>query len=108
MTQKNADALKDWHRADVVAELKKKGWSVRALSIAAGLSPNTLKGALQFPYPKGEQIIAAAIIFRRLSFVPSANSGSRFSSHRFAWILASENLEASSHYGIKNTSIGLV
>ncbi len=61
MTQKNADALKDWHRADVVAELKKKGWSVRALSIAAGLSPNTLKGALQFPYPKGEQIIAAAI-----------------------------------------------
>lgn len=57
MTQKNAD----WHRADIVAALKKKGWSVRKLSLAAGLSPDTLKGALQFPYPKGETIIAAAI-----------------------------------------------
>ena len=27
----------DWHRADVVAALKKAGWSVRALSIASGL-----------------------------------------------------------------------
>ena len=36
----------DWHRADVVAALKKVGWSVRALSIASGLGPNTLKNAL--------------------------------------------------------------
>jgi Ner family transcriptional regulator len=60
MVQKNAEAL-DWHRADVVAELKKKGTSVRKLSIQNGLSPNTLKSALQFKYPKGERIIAAAI-----------------------------------------------
>ena len=52
MVQKNAEAL-DWHRADVVAELKKKGTSVRKLSIQNGLSPNTLKSALQFKYPKG-------------------------------------------------------
>ena len=57
MEQKNAD----WHRADVVAALKKKGWSVRALSIASGLAPDTLRVALQVSYPKGERIIAAAI-----------------------------------------------
>ena len=51
----------DWHRADVVAALKKKGTSVRRLSIENGLSPHTLQSALQFKYPKGERIIAAAI-----------------------------------------------
>ena len=51
----------DWHRADIVAALKKQGWSVRSLSVAAGLSPNTLKGALTGPYLKGERIIAEAI-----------------------------------------------
>lgn len=52
---------KDWHRADVVAALKKRGWSVRSLSIASGLAPSTLGTALQCPYLKGEQIIANAI-----------------------------------------------
>ena len=51
----------DWHRADVVAALKKVGWSVRALSIASGLGPNTLKNALSQPYPKAERIIADAL-----------------------------------------------
>ena len=58
--QKNA-APKNWHRADIVAALKKKGWSRRALSMEAGLSPNTLRSALAAPYLKGERIIAAAI-----------------------------------------------
>lgn len=60
MTQKNAD-YQDWHRADVVAALRKKGLSVRRLSVEAGLSPNTLKSALQFKYPRGERIIADAL-----------------------------------------------
>jgi Ner family transcriptional regulator len=51
----------DWHRADIVAELKKKGWSLAALSRHVGLSPNTLKTALAAPYLKGEKIIATAI-----------------------------------------------
>lgn len=58
MAQKNADTVKDWHRADVVAAVRKKGKNIRQLSIDAGLSPNTLKSALQFHYPKGEKIIA--------------------------------------------------
>lgn len=74
MEQKNAD----WHRADVVAALKKKGWSVRSLSVAAGLSPNTLKGALQFPYLKGEKIIAEAIGLPPEQIWPSRYEARRF------------------------------
>jgi Ner family transcriptional regulator len=51
----------DWHRADVVAALKKVGWSVRSLSVAHGLHPDTLAAALTKPYPKGERIIADAL-----------------------------------------------
>ena len=52
---------RDWHRADVIAALKKKGTSVTALSRENGLAPGTLSNALRFPWPKGEQIIADAI-----------------------------------------------
>ena len=42
--------MTDWHRADIVARLKKAGWPVRALSIEANLAPNTLGKALDAPY----------------------------------------------------------
>jgi Ner family transcriptional regulator len=51
----------DWHRADVVAALHKRGWSLRQLSVQNGLSEGTLKSALDRPYKKAEGIIAAAI-----------------------------------------------
>lgn len=51
----------DWHRADIVAALKKRGLSVRQLSRDAGLGENTLANALRSPWPKGEKIIADAI-----------------------------------------------
>lgn len=54
-------AAEDWHRADIVAAVKKQGWSLRKLSKEAGLSEGTLKSALDRPYPKAERIIAAAI-----------------------------------------------
>lgn len=54
-------ARADWHRADVVAALHKKGWSLRKLSRESGLSDSTLKTALDRPYLKAETIIAAAI-----------------------------------------------
>lgn len=59
--KKKQETKQDWHRADIVARLKKAGWSVRALSIEAKLAPNTLAKALDAPYLKGEKIIAAAI-----------------------------------------------
>lgn len=58
-TQKKAAG--DWHRADIVAALHKVGWSLRRLSVEAGLSAGALNNALDRPWPKGERIIAAAI-----------------------------------------------
>lgn len=51
----------DWHRADIRAELEKKGKSLRQLSRDAGLSENTLRNTLDRKWPKGEKIIADAI-----------------------------------------------
>lgn len=61
-TAKNTPAEpQDWHRADVIAALKKLGWSVRELSRQAGMAETTLYTALRQPYPRGERIIAQAI-----------------------------------------------
>ena len=57
-TQKNSH---DWHRADVIAALHKRGWSIKALAEAHGLAPSTLRSALDKPYPKSERLIADAI-----------------------------------------------
>ncbi|WP_421241716.1 helix-turn-helix domain-containing protein [Aeromonas enteropelogenes] len=57
----NGSASADWHRADVIAGLKKKGTSMSALSRANGLASTTLSNALRFPWPKGERIIATAL-----------------------------------------------
>lgn len=61
-TPENPQAeIKDWHRADVIAALKKAGLTLRGLSVAHGLSPYTLSGALKQSYPKAERIIAEAL-----------------------------------------------
>ena len=55
-------APEDWHRADIVAELHKAGWSLRRLATHHGYSsPTTLSAALDRPWPKGERLIADAI-----------------------------------------------
>jgi len=53
----------DWHKADIVAALRKAGWSLSRLALANGYNHrNTLGRAMQPPgWPKGEEIIAAAI-----------------------------------------------
>ncbi len=48
----------DWHPADIVAALRKKGTSLAALSRASGLGSSTLANALTRPWPKGEYLIA--------------------------------------------------
>ncbi|MBY8232328.1 helix-turn-helix domain-containing protein [Vibrio fluvialis] len=62
---------RDWHRADIVAALKKRGLSVRQLSRDAGLGENTLANALRSPWPKGERIIADAIDMKPEELWPS-------------------------------------
>ncbi|AYN28719.1 MULTISPECIES: DNA-binding transcriptional regulator SfsB [Buttiauxella] len=51
----------DWHPADIIAGLRKRGTSLAAESRKAGLSSSTLANALTRPWPKGELIIATAL-----------------------------------------------
>lgn len=51
----------DWHPADIVAALRKAGWSLRGLSVHLGYYPNALAKALSRPWPKGERLVSEAI-----------------------------------------------
>ncbi|EGJ4667169.1 transcriptional regulator [Salmonella enterica] len=51
----------DWHSADIIAALKKRGTSLTALSRNSGLASSTLANALIRHWPKGERLIAEAL-----------------------------------------------
>ncbi|EAX2648599.1 transcriptional regulator [Salmonella enterica] len=51
----------DWHPADIIAGLRKRGTSLAALSRQAGLASSTLANALIRHWPKGERLIAEAL-----------------------------------------------
>ncbi|MFP1903853.1 helix-turn-helix domain-containing protein [Lonsdalea quercina] len=51
----------DWHPADIIAALKKRGTSLAAVSRNAGLVSSTLANALTKHWPKGERLIAEAL-----------------------------------------------
>lgn len=51
----------DWHPADIIAALKKRGTSLAAVSRNAGLASSTLTNALNRHWPKGERLIAEAL-----------------------------------------------
>lgn len=51
----------DWHPADIIAGIRKKGTSLAALSRDSGLAPSTLANALTRHWPKGERLIAEAL-----------------------------------------------
>ncbi|EAX8226175.1 transcriptional regulator [Salmonella enterica] len=53
--------LQDWHRADIVAALRKRGISLAQLSRDQGLASRTLNNAFERHYPKAESIIAQAL-----------------------------------------------
>ncbi len=53
-------APKGWHWADVLAALKKRGWSLRQIAQVEGYAHgNVLGEASRRPYPRAEAIIAA-------------------------------------------------
>lgn len=52
---------KDWHPADIIAGLRKRGTSLSAVSREAGLASSTLANALSRHWPKGERLIAEAL-----------------------------------------------
>ena len=51
----------DWHRADIKSALEKRGITLRDLSRAAGLSPDSLRNVFTRSWPRAEQIIANAL-----------------------------------------------
>ena len=51
----------DWHPADIIAALKKRGTSMAAVSRNAGLASSTLANTLTNHWPKGEKLIAEAL-----------------------------------------------
>jgi len=62
---------KDWHNADIVAALKKRGTTLAEVSRQAGLSSSTLANALFRPWPKGEWLIAEALQIHPAEIWPS-------------------------------------
>lgn len=51
----------DWHPADILAAVRKAGWTFAALAEHHGLERSTLTHALARSYPKAEKRIAEAI-----------------------------------------------
>ncbi|WP_395490400.1 helix-turn-helix domain-containing protein [Cedecea davisae] len=51
----------DWHPADIIAGVKKKGTSLAAISRRAGLASSTLANALTRRWPKGERLITEVL-----------------------------------------------
>ncbi|MFU9135308.1 helix-turn-helix domain-containing protein [Erwinia tasmaniensis] len=62
---------KDWHNADIIAGLRKRGTTLAKLSREAGLSSSTLANALFRPWPKGEWLIADALEVHPCEIWPS-------------------------------------
>ncbi|MEX0549327.1 helix-turn-helix domain-containing protein [Raoultella terrigena] len=51
----------DWHSADIIAALKKRGTSLSAVSRSSGLASSTRANVLIRHWPKGERLIAEAL-----------------------------------------------
>jgi Ner family transcriptional regulator len=68
-------AATDWHPADVLAALKKRGKTLAGLSIEHGYHPTAAGKALKRPWPALEAIIAEAI-----GAIPATIWPSRYSS----------------------------
>lgn len=64
----------DWHRADIIAAIRKQGSTLSAVAREHGLASNTLQNALRVSWPKGERIIADAIGIDAAEIWPSRYS----------------------------------
>jgi Ner family transcriptional regulator len=65
----------DWHPADVLAALKKRGQSLAGLSVSNGYHPTAAGKALKQPWPAMEQLLAAAIGVAPQDIWPSRYDG---------------------------------
>ena len=66
-----SDSDADWHPADILAALKKRGHSLAGLSVANGYHPTAAGKALKTPWPTMEILIAEALGVSRDTIWPS-------------------------------------
>ena len=59
--ESNSRDTDDWHPADILAALKKRGHSLAGLSVANGYHPTAAGKALRQPWPAIERLLAEAI-----------------------------------------------
>ena len=59
--ESNVPTPADWHPADVLAALKKRGYSLSGLSVANGYHPTAAGKALKQTWPAMERLLAGAI-----------------------------------------------
>lgn len=64
-------AHQDWHKADIVAALWKRGTSLQRLARQHGYATNSAHPALHRPWPKFERLIAEALDLKPLDIWPS-------------------------------------
>jgi Ner family transcriptional regulator len=65
----------DWHPADVLAALKKRGHTLARLSVANGYHPTAAGKALKQTWPAVEKIIADALALKAQEIWPSRYDG---------------------------------
>jgi Ner family transcriptional regulator len=65
----------DWHPADVLAALKKRGHSLAGLSVANGYHPTAAGKALKQSWPAMERLLADAIGVPPMAIWPSRYDG---------------------------------
>lgn len=87
---KRNESVTDWHQADIIAAVKKAGWSLRALSIQHGYAPGTLRNALRAPYPNAEKLIAETIGCKPEEIWPS-----RYETRNFTPVLTRRSVPVS-------------
>lgn len=73
--QGNPHTSEDWHPADVLAALKKRGHSLAGLSVANGYHPTAAGKALKQPWPAVERILADALGLPPQAIWPSRYNG---------------------------------
>lgn len=66
-------ASQDWHKADIIAAVRKTGTNLQKLSRSYGWGRSTLGNALHYPAPKYERLIA-----EHLNTTPQAIWPSRY------------------------------
>ena len=71
----NPSVSEDWHPADVLAALKKRGYSLAGLSVSNGYHPTAAGKALKQPWPAVERILADALGTEPHAIWPSRYDG---------------------------------